>query len=261
MVASSAAGHLWRMPVRPHVSPIEPVAGDPVFDVHLQGGGQLCLWRCRQPVSDGRSQILHRPSAAELPGCLQASVGTHQLREWRVHGELHLHGEPFYGGRIQVTAVKWTTASADFPAVASYMDGGCLFLPGLTQISLFSRLSFFSGHASFSMYCMLFLVVSAGALYTLTRTCLSHTDINGAMSLALHPSPAQVRVGQAPPSHHPVLPDRHRRVRGSVQSVGLQTSLERRVGWSVARSFSSRFYSKFEGSAMQGGLKSQSLGH
>lgn len=127
------------------------------------------------------------------------------------------------------------------------MDGACLSLPGLTQISLFSRLSFFSGHASFAMYCMLFLVVSAGALYPLTHTCLSHTDINGAMSLALHPSPANVRVGQAPTSHHPVLPDRHRRVRGSVQSVGLQTSLERRVGWSVARSFSSCFYSKCYG--------------
>lgn len=60
-------------------------------------------------------------------------------------------------------------------------------------------------------------------------------------------------MGQAPPSHHPVLPDRHRRVRGSVQSLGLQASLERRVGWSVARGFSSCFYSKFEGSAVEGG--------
>lgn len=101
-----AAGHLWRMPVRPHVSRIEPVIRDQVLDVRLQGGGQLCLWRRCQPVSDGRSQILHRPSAAELPGCLQASVGTRQLRDWRVHGELHLHGGPFHGGRVQVTAVK-----------------------------------------------------------------------------------------------------------------------------------------------------------
>lgn len=47
-----------------------------------------------------------------------------------------------------------------------------VFYSDLTQISVFFRLSFFSGHSSFAMYCMLFLVVSTRALsfYTHTHT-------------------------------------------------------------------------------------------
>lgn len=155
-----AADRLWWMPVRPHVSRLQPATRNQVREVRLQGGGQLRVRRRRQPVSDGRGQILHRPSTAKLPGCLQTGVGTRQLRGWRVHGELHLHGGPFYGGRGQVTALKWKLISVR----ASCVNGCHLLFRVWHESPVFFRLSFFSGHASFAMYCMLFLAVSAGAL-------------------------------------------------------------------------------------------------
>lgn len=100
------ADHLRRMPGCPHVSRLEPVVGDQVCDVRLQGRGQLRVRSRHQPVADGRGQILHRPPAAKLPGCLQTGLGRHQLQGWRVHGEFHLHGGPFSGRRGQVTVLK-----------------------------------------------------------------------------------------------------------------------------------------------------------
>ena len=103
--------HLRRVPVCPPVSRLETAPRDEVSDARLQGGGQLLVWSRHQPVPDGRGQILHRPSAAQLPGGLQPGVGRHQLQGWRVHGELHLHGGPVSGGRGQVTKEQSGTSS------------------------------------------------------------------------------------------------------------------------------------------------------
>ncbi|CAG09591.1 unnamed protein product [Tetraodon nigroviridis] len=80
-----------------------------------------------------------------------------------------------------------------------------------------------------------------GQTFLLLRTRVV-CNVLHAVSCPVHPSPADLRVGPAPASHHPVLPGRRRRVRGSVQGVGLQTPLERRAGGAAAGGPGGRFY-------------------
>lgn len=135
----------------------------------------------------------------------------------------------------------------------------------------FFRLSFYSGHSSFSMYCMLFLVVSTRLHYTLPTVITvlwlpMHSVVRVANRwyrllervkrvtpgiywcfsppTAVHSGPAPVRVGAAPAPHHPVLPDCHRAVCGSVPCLRLQTPLEWRAGRPPARGSSGCVYSK-----------------
>lgn len=107
---SSVADHLWRVPFCLHVSHQEPVFGDQVRGVRLQSRGELRVRSCCEPVSDGHSQVLHRSPAPKLPGCVQSSLGSHQLQSWWIHRELQLHRRQVPGGWGQVnppTGMKW----------------------------------------------------------------------------------------------------------------------------------------------------------
>uniref|UniRef100_A0A8C7MEI6 Phospholipid phosphatase 1 n=1 Tax=Oncorhynchus kisutch TaxID=8019 RepID=A0A8C7MEI6_ONCKI len=109
-----------------------------------------------------------------------------------------------------------------------------------------ARLSFFSGHSSFSMYCMLFLAVSiaVGILCSLLHTVMLQqfssfsvpkqwlpfmmlmVSFSSLSLLAVHPGQTADRVGQAPQTHHPVLPDGNVHLRGADTRLRLQTPLE-----------------------------------
>lgn len=90
--------HLWRVPFCLHVSGKEPIFGDRLCCVRLQSRGKLRVWSCGQPVSDGRSQVLHRPSASALLGRVQTSLGPDQLQGRGLRRELHLHWRQVPGG-------------------------------------------------------------------------------------------------------------------------------------------------------------------
>lgn len=107
------ADHLRRVPLRLHVSHQEPNFGDQICGVRLQSCGELLVRSQRQPVPDGRSQVLHRPSEAELPGCMQTCVGSHQLQSWWIHRELHLHRRQVSGGWGQVRGMKSNLCGPD----------------------------------------------------------------------------------------------------------------------------------------------------
>lgn len=115
----------------------------------LQGAGQLPVWLLRWPVANQHGQAERGATPAQLPVRLQ-----HHLRVHQVHvGKLRsLHSlpavQPQAGGGGEVC--RLTARHGSRPALTQ-----------LTPALSFScRKSFFSGHASFAMYTMLYLAVS-----------------------------------------------------------------------------------------------------
>lgn len=119
----------------------------------LQGAGVLPVWLLRWPIADQRGQTERWPLTAALPVRVRRLVRVAQLYagDLRPRRQLSPAGSSARGGG-QVSACVCVLQLCHLLRFVS------AFLK--TSPILFFRKSFFSGHASFAMYTMLYLAVS-----------------------------------------------------------------------------------------------------
>lgn len=133
--------------------------------------GRVSLWLCRQPVIHRHRQGVGGPDEAALLRRVQTRFRHHQLLTG-IHHQLYLHryGEWSAGGQVCVNDNADAVHCA-FKSNFKYLN----WKNKLTKDCLsLRRKSFFSGHASFSMFTMLYLAVSNHCTLPYTLSC-SHT--------------------------------------------------------------------------------------
>lgn len=134
---------------------IQVFCREPLHFCSLQAGGRFCLRLCHQPVVHWHRQGVGGPHAPSLPRCVQTRLLYDQLLPG-LHHWLPVSGAGEQSSRGQVSFRDGNVCflkyySALFVNLLFYAEFFSFILP---------RKSFFSGHASFSMYTMLYLVVS-----------------------------------------------------------------------------------------------------